>query len=191
MRAQRRSRPSSLIFLASTFIALSNASGAAEHVVRIVSDYESLRMVFEPKHLEIESGDTVTWVNEANEEHNIVTYPDGYPRDAEAFQSPIMTRAGERFSHTFELPGTYEYHCIPHLPMGMHGQIIVGRPSENGEFHQPSKAEMQAYRDLLLEWFEEDEFRMLERGERAGTAQTQINVAVKSCSQKTSATSLR
>ena len=39
-----------------TLIALPNVGVAAEHAVQIVSDYENLRMVFEPKFLEIETG---------------------------------------------------------------------------------------------------------------------------------------
>ena len=144
-------------------------AAAADHVIKIVSDYDNLRMVFDPKFLRIEPGDQVTWVNEANEEHNVMTFPDGFPNGATAFQSPIMTKAGESFSHRFDVPGTYEYHCLPHLPMGMHGQIIVGRPSENDEFHRPSQAEVKAYRKLMLEWFDDDDVEMLELDERAST----------------------
>jgi pseudoazurin len=139
---------------------------AAEHIVRIVSDYENLRMMFVPKFLNIEQGDRVTWVNEADEEHNVITFPDGYPSGAEAFQSPIMTRAGERFSHQFEVKGTYEYHCIPHLPMGMHGLIIVGRASKHDEFYEPSPAEVKAYRKLMLEWFDDGEIELPDHEER-------------------------
>ena len=141
---------------------------ASEHIVRVVSHYENLRMAFEPKYLRIEPGDVVTWINEVDEEHNVITFPDGYPRGATAFQSPIMTRAGERFSHQFEVPGTYEYHCIPHLPMGMHGLIIVGRASRNDEFHKPSEAEMKAYRNLMLEWLGDD-VEVPKREERASS----------------------
>lgn len=147
-----------------------SAGIAADHIVKIVSDYENLRMVFEPKYLTIEPGDQVTWVNQADEEHNVMTFPDGYPMGATAFQSPIMTKENEEFSHRFEVPGTYEYHCLPHLPMGMHGLIIVGRASEQGESHKPSVAEIKAYRNLMLEWFDEDDTEILEREDRAGAA---------------------
>ena len=140
----------------------------AEHVVQIVSDYDNLRMVFEPKYLKIEPGDRVTWINQADEEHNVITFPDGFPKGTAAFQSPILTKAGERFSHRFNTPGTYEYHCLPHLPMGMHGLIVVGRPSSDSEFHLPSPEEIKAYRALMLEWFDDDEdIDLPEREERA------------------------
>ena len=151
-------------------VALPSVGIAADHVVRIVSDYENLRMVFEPKYLKIEPGDQVTWVNQADEEHNVMTFPDGYPKGATAFQSPIMTKAGEQFSHRFEVSGTYEYHCLPHLPMGMRGLIIVGQASEQGDFHKPSAAEIGAYRDLMLEWFDEDDTEILDLEDRASAA---------------------
>lgn len=150
-----------------TTITSSMPGMAADHIVKIVSDYENLRMVFEPKYLNIEPGDQVTWVNQADEEHNVMTFPDGFPEGASAFQSQIMTKAGESFSHRFEVSGTYEYHCLPHLPMGMHGLIIVGQPSEHDEFHKPTTAEIESYRKLMLEWFDEDDTEMLEREERA------------------------
>ena len=161
------SRLCSFALALTSMASVSMGANATEHIVRIVSDYENLRMTFVPKYLEIEPGDRITWVNEADEEHNVITFPDGYPQGAEAFQSPIMTRAGERFSHQFEVPGTYQYHCLPHLPMGMHGLIIVGRLSDHEEFHKPTSEEVRAYRDLMLEWFDEDDFEMLDREDRA------------------------
>lgn len=47
--------------------------------MRIVSDSETLRTVFEPDLPHIEPDDRVTWINEADEEHNVVTFRDGYP----------------------------------------------------------------------------------------------------------------
>ena len=77
-------------------------TNAEEHIIRIVSDYDNLRMVFAPKHLQIEPGDRVTWINQADEEHNVITFPDGFPKGAMAFQSQIMTRAGDQWSYRFE-----------------------------------------------------------------------------------------
>lgn len=130
---------------------------AAEHIVRIVSDYENVRMIFEPKHLKVEPGDTVTWVNEAAEEHNVIAYPDGYPKGAAKMNSPIMEKAAETWSYTFTVEGTYEYHCMPHLPMGMRGTVEVGRPSANDEINIPTAEETLAYRELLMTWFDQDE----------------------------------
>lgn len=157
----------SIVAIGSALCLLPRIGIAAEHIVRIVSDYDNLRMTFEPKTLTIAAGDRVTWVNEADEEHNVITFPDGFPQGAEAFQSQIMTTAGEQWSYDFAVVGTYEYHCLPHLPMGMHGMIVVDRPSRNEEFHSPSPSEIKAYRELMLEWFDDDDVGTIEREDRA------------------------
>ncbi|MDD9903553.1 MAG: plastocyanin/azurin family copper-binding protein [Rhodospirillaceae bacterium] len=149
---------------------LGHAGEPKEHIVKIVSDYENLRMYFKPKTILIKPGDTVTWVNVAAEEHNVLVYPDGFPKGAKPFASHYMTKEGEKWSHTFKVKGSYEYHCIPHLPMGMHGTVIVARPSAEEEYHIPTITEMQAYTKRLREYFEEDEFKYKPRKKRADAA---------------------
>ena len=145
------------------------ADGPKEHIVEIVSDYDNMRMAFRPKMLHIEPGDTVTWVNLVAEDHNVVSYPDGYPKGAGPLSSPYLKHAGEKWSHKFAVGGTYEYHCIPHLPMGMHGTVIVAHPSKAEEFHVPSASEMLAYSKRLREFFDEAEFKYKTRNERHKT----------------------
>ncbi|MDJ0947113.1 MAG: plastocyanin/azurin family copper-binding protein [Kiloniellales bacterium] len=135
------------------------------HIVRITTDLDNLRMAFQPKVLVIRPGDTVTWVNEAEMDHNVMTYPDGFPKGARGFESPYLTLAGETWSHTFSVEGSYEYHCLPHLIMGMHAIVIVGEATVEGGFHVPSKAEVIAYRDRLFEYFDEGDAEDLMRAE--------------------------
>jgi hypothetical protein len=47
--------------------------------------------------------------------------------------------------------------------MGMHGTVIVSRPSTESEFHVPSRQEMKRYSDRLAEFFDEDEFKFVPR----------------------------
>jgi plastocyanin len=147
-------------------VGLAKPTAAAEHIVRVISDYDNLRMYFKPKLLTIAPGDKVTWINEADEFHNMLTYPDGYPKGAKSFVSVNLTKTGQTWSHVFTVPGTYEYHCLPHLPMGMHGMVIAGAPSKEHEFHQPTKQEVAVYRNRLLEFFDEDEYKFKDRKER-------------------------
>ena len=128
------------------------AAEPREHIVKVFSDLDTFEMYFAPKTLHIRSGDTVTWVNQATMDHNIITYPDGYPEGAQPIRSPYLSKTGDSWSYTFDAPGSYEYHCLPHVTFGMHGFIVVDRPSHEGEFHRPSKAEVAAYRQLLLEF---------------------------------------
>jgi plastocyanin len=76
-------------------------------VVRIVDDVESNS--YNPNPLEVEAGQTVTWVNDDSAIHT-VTSTDG------TFESDILQR-GEIFNHTFDRQGEYPYYCDLHPAM--------------------------------------------------------------------------
>jgi plastocyanin len=71
---------------------------------------------FTPKNLTINVGDTVVWNNKGGS-HSVT----GTGAD------PICgnTIGIGTCSHTFTVAGTFPYKCIPHLSLGMTGQIIV------------------------------------------------------------------
>jgi Icc protein len=62
-------------------------------------------------------GTTVAWTNRDDVPHNVVS-TEG------AFRSPVLD-TDQRFSHTFETPGTFKYYCSLHPRMT--GQIVVNR----------------------------------------------------------------
>lgn len=134
---------------------------AAEHIVKVITDNENGVMAFSPKHMRIEKGDTVTWVNQVKDFHNVITYPDGYPKGSTGFVSPYLKEAGEKWSYTFPDVGTFQYHCIPHVLMGMRGTVVVGKETKQSDFHQPSIQEVKAYRDEILRFFDETEIEIL------------------------------
>lgn len=70
---------------------------------------------FEPKAIEIEAGESVTWTNEDNFTHTVQV--DG--------RDDHKVERGERVSITFEQPGTYRYVCTLHR-QDMEGEVIVG-----------------------------------------------------------------
>jgi plastocyanin len=76
-------------------------------VVRIVDDAESNS--YSPNPLEVEAGQTVTWVNDDSTIHT-VTSTDG------TFESDIL-QSGEIFNHTFDRQGEYPYYCDLHPAM--------------------------------------------------------------------------
>lgn len=91
--------------------------------------------VFEPESIEIPVGETVTWTFES-EGHNVSGKPDvdsevEIPDGATPFasydgnKSYELVPEGETYSHTFETAGTYTYVCVPHISVGMVGDIIV------------------------------------------------------------------
>lgn len=134
---------------------------AEDHVVQVITDNENGIVSFEPKFLRVEEGDTVTWINTIDDLHNVITYPDGFPKGSEGFESPYLEAAGESWSYTFETKGTYQYHCIPHVLMGMRGVVTVQGPTAPDGFHKPTRAEIVAYRSKLLEFFDSEEFGIM------------------------------
>ncbi len=103
------------------------------------SDY-----IFDPIGLFVESGTTVTWVN-ASGAHSSTAYAEGngpatvtqIPQDAEPWNSETLSQQGATFDYTFEVPGTYNYFCIPHKTLGMLGRIVVDEPGGPGEESMP------------------------------------------------------
>ncbi len=74
--------------------------------------------MFAPKTVTIKKGQSVTWV--AKDGSHTVKADNG------SFQSGTLT-AGKSFSHTFDTPGTYGYHCTFHGSPGhdMAGKVVV------------------------------------------------------------------
>jgi plastocyanin len=71
--------------------------------------------VFRPALLNVPAGTKVTWVNKGHKAHTVVS-------NEKLFDSGLVNIDGE-FSHTFDAPGTYLYHCAPHAKMV--GQVVV------------------------------------------------------------------
>jgi len=69
---------------------------------------------FDPKTIEIEAGDTVTWTNVDNFTHTVQV--DG--------QEDHEVERGESVSISFDTPGTYHYVCTLHRK-DMDGEVIV------------------------------------------------------------------
>ncbi|HZT51111.1 MAG TPA: cupredoxin family copper-binding protein [Stellaceae bacterium] len=72
---------------------------------------------FAPATLTVPRGTTVTWTNEDDEPHTVASADD--PR---RFKSGALD-TGDRFSFTFDTPGTYKYFCTIHPHM--QGVVVV------------------------------------------------------------------
>lgn len=95
--------------------------------------------VFTPDTVHIHTGDLVTWKMVSGGPHNIAfsreaagdAAADVINRNMAAkigyLSSPLVMNPGESLAVPFNNvpPGTYEYHCTPHLAMGQKGVIIV------------------------------------------------------------------
>ncbi len=102
-------------------------TNAAPVIVNMTVDKQ-----FVPSELTITAGQTVEWINEDPlHNHNVSDNPDiveehgvaQLPKKAKSFDSGVVT-PGSHWSHTFTVPGTYHYVCVPHMP-GMVADIIV------------------------------------------------------------------
>jgi plastocyanin len=98
-------------------------------------------VAYRPATLTVAAGDTVVWKNTSARAHSVTAYEQGIPSDAEffatgGFDSEEAAReawdgaagaitSGETYEHTFEVPGTYQYFCIPHEQGGMVATVVV------------------------------------------------------------------
>ncbi len=111
-----------------TYTASTNNPNPTLHTINSGSYY------YLPSTLTINTGDVVEWINDGgfhdvNGETNTIT---GLPyNNPEVFNSPSTSVVGAViYSHTFTIPGTYEYDCSvgQHAANGMVGTITVLPP---------------------------------------------------------------
>ena len=102
-----------VVAVAAVFAAGCGGSGTSEPVAATeVEMAKSYR--FDPKVIEIEAGQTVTWTNEDNFTHTVQV--EG--------QEDHKVEQGESVEITFDKPGTYDYVCTLHSK-DMDGEVIV------------------------------------------------------------------
>ncbi len=87
----------------------SSSEPVAATEVEMVKSYR-----FEPKVIEVDVGETVTWTNDDNFTHTVQV--EG--------QEDHKVEQGESVEITFDEPGTYEYVCTLHR-RDMDGTVIV------------------------------------------------------------------
>lgn len=112
------------------------ATGAT-HEIKLIGDDKGYR--FEPADVTIKSGDAVKFVMVSGGPHNVSFDPAVVPADSKAqldanmdnktseLSSPMLMNPNEEYVISFGgvKPGKYEFHCTPHLAMGMKGTITV------------------------------------------------------------------
>ena len=91
----------------------------AEEIIQVemLNKLEKERMVYNPTIVEIEVGDTVSWIAESKG-HNVqfVTAPNDIK---------FKSKVSKDVDYTFTESGMYLYVCTPHKAMGMYGLVIV------------------------------------------------------------------
>lgn len=135
-------------FLATTGVTATALAGCLSLRSKLASGQYDVGMstnAFRPPEYEITVGDTVIWGNTSSRAHSVTAYQSGIPDAADYFASGGFDSeqeardawvkqkgraggkifGGETYEHTFDVPGTYHYFCIPHEYVGMVGKIIV------------------------------------------------------------------
>lgn len=97
------------------------AAEAAEHEIMMLNKGAAGAMVFEPAFLEIEVGDSVTFVP-VDKGHDAVSIKGMVPDGAEPFKGKI----NQEITVLFDAPGVYGIKCVPHYGMGMVALIVAG-----------------------------------------------------------------
>ncbi|MEC9045562.1 MAG: pseudoazurin [Pseudomonadota bacterium] len=111
-----------LVIAAVSFISI-NPSYAEVHEVKMYNkdpNDKKKRMVFVPRVLKINPGDTVKFIA-SSKGHNSASIKGMLPKGAKKWKSKI----GKNFELTLNKVGVYGYKCTPHYGMGMVGLIVV------------------------------------------------------------------
>ncbi|HWL34786.1 MAG TPA: plastocyanin/azurin family copper-binding protein [Frankiaceae bacterium] len=75
---------------------------------------------FEPGTLNVKKGTKVTWTAEGT--HSVTSGSDGKEDPKGPMKGPINFTT---YSVTFKEAGTFPYYCIPHVSLGMVGEVVV------------------------------------------------------------------
>ena len=121
-------------FFLSALIALfvTPAMAADVTIEMLNKDADGNKMVYSQEIVQINSGDTVTWVP-TSKGHNveIIASPNGM-KD--------KSKNNKEAKITFDQPGIYYYWCTPHKGMGMIGLVVVDGDLSNKDEVAKAKA---------------------------------------------------
>jgi plastocyanin len=98
-----------LALAATAAIAMAASAAQAENAAVKIANF-----TFSPQTITVKAGTTVTWTNEDDIPHTVVSPPN-------IRSKPLDT--DDKFSFTFTTPGTYKYFCSLHPHMT--GTIVV------------------------------------------------------------------
>ncbi len=90
------------------------------------------QLKFVPGQVTIRPGEAVEWKNASTYTHTVTADPSWaikpqnvqLPEGVKPFDSGNIA-PGKTYQHTFSVPGTYRYFCIPHQDSGMIGEVLV------------------------------------------------------------------
>jgi plastocyanin len=101
-----------LIALIAALAAAASSAGTSSETLVVISD-----IGVTPQRVDIRPGDTVTWKNQDNVEHQVIS-------TFGSFKSPVL-KPGEKFSHVFEIESSYFYRVGAKLSQSAGGTVNV------------------------------------------------------------------
>ena len=117
-----------IILTSVAYLLFSSFAIAADQTVEMLNRLNKESMVFEPKIVRVNVGDTVLW-KATDKGHNVEFIKKGVPEGVGKFKSKYNKDA----EYKFATPGIYAYWCTPHKNMGMIGFVVVGEDKSNLE----------------------------------------------------------
>lgn len=98
--------------------AVHRAGAASNVIVRMTTEASGTRWVFSPTNLTINAGDSVTWTNIHNVNHDTTAGPPNSGTN-NGWVSPLLNRfSGDIFTVVFSNAGSYPYRCRTHADVG-------------------------------------------------------------------------
>jgi plastocyanin len=107
--------------------------------VKMIGDAKGYR--FEPSSITVSQGDAIRFTNVSGGPHNVGFDPAKVPQNVQGqlganmpgdhsmgpLEGPLLTDPNATYTISFaKIPaGTYDFHCTPHLALGMKGTITV------------------------------------------------------------------
>lgn len=119
-------RTLSTLAIIAAIATVATPAAATNYDVQMLNKGEAGVMVFEPAFVQLEPGDTVTFLA-TDKGHNAETIKGLIPDGAEPFKGKV----NEEIVVTFDVPGIYAIKCLPHLAMGMVMAVAVGDQPDN------------------------------------------------------------
>ena len=131
------------------------------HIVQMLNkdpDDKKKKMVFYPRILQVNSGDTVIFES-VDKGHNSASIKGMIPEGAEAWKGKI----NKDITVTFDKPGYYGYICTPHGTNGMVGLVVVEGEGklDNLEAAQKVKQRGKSKKAFKEIWEEAEEMGLL------------------------------
>jgi plastocyanin len=113
------------------------AGNAKTHDVNMVLDGSNYK--YDPSSLTIKAGDVIRYHNKSGGPHNVSFWPDSVPSGAAdvlkknmpnqmaPLEGPLLTDPDAVYEVSFAgaPKGAYKFYCLPHLALGMKGNLTV------------------------------------------------------------------